>query len=174
MNQGIFGFRRYESSSLNYAGIDMHEGEDVGGWDTVLKRKEFDELYASQQASLSLSEAILAAFNNEPTEPVVTSKPVTPKPSLVSASGTITHKYGVSPVAGESSLHIQKPVQKPKEEIKVPVVSVGDVVIHKTLGKGMISFVDQAQKKIRVRFGVGEKLFVYPDAFVNGFLRMKE
>ena len=36
MNQGIFGFRRYENSSLSYTGIDKHEGEKVGGWDTVL------------------------------------------------------------------------------------------------------------------------------------------
>ncbi len=29
MNQGIFGFRKYENSSLNYTGIDKHEGEAV-------------------------------------------------------------------------------------------------------------------------------------------------
>ncbi len=46
MNQGIFGFRKYESASLSYTGIDMHEGEAIGGWDTVLKREEYDALYA--------------------------------------------------------------------------------------------------------------------------------
>ena len=39
MNQGIFGFRKYENSSLSYTGIDKHEGEAVGGWDTVIPKK---------------------------------------------------------------------------------------------------------------------------------------
>ena len=47
MNQGIFGFRRYENASLSYTGIDMHEGEDIGGWDTVLRRDEYNALYAA-------------------------------------------------------------------------------------------------------------------------------
>ena len=41
---------------------------------------------------------------------------------------------------------------------------------HKTFGEGTISFMDKAQKKIRVQFHVGEKMFLYPDAFVNGHL----
>ena len=65
---------------------------------------------------------------------------------------------------------VQVAVQKPKEEIKVPDVKVGDKVNHKTFGEGTISFMDKAQKKIRVQFHVGEKMFLYPDAFVNGHL----
>jgi hypothetical protein len=65
---------------------------------------------------------------------------------------------------------VQVAVQKPKEEIKVPDVKVGDKVKHKTFGEGTISFMDKAQKKIRVQFHVGEKMFLYPDAFVNGHL----
>ncbi|MDD7186793.1 MAG: GIY-YIG nuclease family protein [Clostridia bacterium] len=45
MNQGIFGFRKYENSSLSYTGIDKHDGESVGGWDTVLRREEYETLY---------------------------------------------------------------------------------------------------------------------------------
>lgn len=171
MNQGIFGFRRYENSSLNYTGIDMHEGEDIGGWDTVLRREEYNTLYANQQATLSLQSAILAALDDEPEEkqPVV-KKPVVstpPKPAT-----TITQRYGVpqpsKPVGTPST--VQVAVQKPKEEIKVPDVKVGDKVKHKTFGEGTISFMDKAQKKIRVQFHVGEKMFLYPDAFVNGHL----
>ena len=171
MNQGIFGFRRYENSSLNYTGIDMHEGEDIGGWDTVLRRDEYNALYANQQATLSLQSAILAALDDEPEEkqPVV-KKPVVstpPKPAT-----TITQRYGVpqpsKPVGTTST--VQVAVQKPKEEIKVPDVKVGDKVKHKTFGEGTISFMDKAQKKIRVQFHVGEKMFLYPDAFVNGHL----
>lgn len=56
MNQGIFGFRKYEDSSLSYTGIDKHAGESVGGWDTVLRREEYEELYGRQQATLDAPE----------------------------------------------------------------------------------------------------------------------
>ena len=85
---------------------------------------------------------------------------------------TITQRYGVpqpsKPVGTPST--VQVAVQKPKEEIKVPDIKVGDKVKHKTFGEGTISFMDKAQKKIRVQFHVGEKMFLYPDAFVNGHL----
>ncbi len=52
MNDAIFKFKRYEDSSLSYTGIDMHKDEAVGGWDTVLRREEYEKLYYHQQASL--------------------------------------------------------------------------------------------------------------------------
>lgn len=67
---------------------------------------------------------------------------------------------------------VQKPVQKPKADIQVPKVNVGDTVFHKKFGEGTISFMDQVQTKLRVQFKAGEKLFVYPDAFVNGYLKV--
>lgn len=41
MNDAIYKFKRYEDSSLVYAGVDRHEGEDIGLYDTVLKRDEY-------------------------------------------------------------------------------------------------------------------------------------
>lgn len=52
MNDAIFKFKRYEDSSLSYTGIDKHEGMDVGSWDTVLKKAEYEELFYNQQATL--------------------------------------------------------------------------------------------------------------------------
>ena len=40
MNDAVFKFKRYEDSSLSYTGINKHEGEDVGLYDTVLTRKD--------------------------------------------------------------------------------------------------------------------------------------
>jgi hypothetical protein len=176
MNQGIFGFRRYESSSLNYTGIDMHEGEDVGGWDTVLKRQEFDELYANQQATMSLQSAILSAFGGDDEAEAVVEKKVETKPEPTTkptaTTVTITQKYNVP--SQQSNATAPTPVQKPKVEIKIPDVKVGDEVKHKTFGTGTISFMDKAQKKLRVKFAAGEKVFVYPNAFIDGFLKAKE
>ena len=42
MNAAIFAFKRYEDASLTYTGIDKHEGEQVGGWDTVVTKEEAD------------------------------------------------------------------------------------------------------------------------------------
>ena len=41
MNDAIYKFKRYEDASLVYTGLDKHEGEDVGLYDTVLSADDF-------------------------------------------------------------------------------------------------------------------------------------
>lgn len=41
MNDAVYKFKRYEDASLVYAGINKHEGEDVGLYDTVLSKTEY-------------------------------------------------------------------------------------------------------------------------------------
>lgn len=41
MNDAVYKFKRYEDASLNYTGIDKHEGEDIGLYDTVLSAKDY-------------------------------------------------------------------------------------------------------------------------------------
>jgi len=36
MNDAVYKFKRYEDASLSYTGINKHEGEDIGLYDTVL------------------------------------------------------------------------------------------------------------------------------------------
>jgi hypothetical protein len=43
MNDAVYKFKRYEDSSLAYIGINKHEGEDVGLFDTVLSAKDYDD-----------------------------------------------------------------------------------------------------------------------------------
>ena len=52
MNDSIFKFKRYEDSSLSYTDIDKHEGKDIGGWDTVIKREEYERLFFNQQSTM--------------------------------------------------------------------------------------------------------------------------
>lgn len=40
MNDAVYKFKRYEDPSLSYAGINKHEGEDIGLYDTVITRKD--------------------------------------------------------------------------------------------------------------------------------------
>ncbi len=41
MNDAIYKFKRYEDASLEYIGINRHEGEDVGLFDTVLNQTDY-------------------------------------------------------------------------------------------------------------------------------------
>jgi len=41
MNDAVYKFKRYEDASLVYVGINMHEGEDVGLYDTVLSPNDY-------------------------------------------------------------------------------------------------------------------------------------
>ena len=40
MNDVVYKFKRYEDPSLTYIGVNRHEGEDIGLYDTVLRRQE--------------------------------------------------------------------------------------------------------------------------------------
>jgi hypothetical protein len=41
MNDAVYKFKRYEDASLVYTGINKHEGEDIGLYDTVLSRQDY-------------------------------------------------------------------------------------------------------------------------------------
>ncbi len=45
MNDAVYKFKRYEDSSLSYTGINKHEGEVVGLYDTVLSAQEAKQVY---------------------------------------------------------------------------------------------------------------------------------
>jgi len=48
MNDAVYKFKRYEDSSLSHTGINKHEGEDVGLYDTVLSRKDYQATFVNE------------------------------------------------------------------------------------------------------------------------------
>jgi hypothetical protein len=50
MNDAVFKFKRYEDASLSYTGINKHEGEDIGLYDTVLSRKDAQMVFENVTA----------------------------------------------------------------------------------------------------------------------------
>ena len=48
MNDAIYKFKRYEDASLSYTGIDRHEGEDIGLYDTVITRTDALRVFENQ------------------------------------------------------------------------------------------------------------------------------
>lgn len=43
MNDAIYKFKRYEDASLDYIGINKHEEEGVGLYDTVLSARDYNQ-----------------------------------------------------------------------------------------------------------------------------------
>ncbi len=161
MNQGIFGFRKYENSSLSYTGIDKHEGEAIGGWDTVLRREEYEELYGKQQATMTDFEEILIP------EKYRAEKSGNTAENEIAAAVT-DNAYAAAQKQDEEKLAAEKALQE-----MLAKVQVGITVTHKKFGSGTIVWIDSAKKYLRVKFDAGEKQFVFPDAFLMKFLEVK-
>lgn len=156
MNQGIFGFRRYENSSLSYTGIDMHEGEDVGGWDTVLARKEYDDLYAKQQATMTDFVDLMVTQENEKNDK---------QPVKVAVKVSVKKKNTEDDVTNDEIKEWESILEQ---------VKPGVAVMHNSFGKGTVVALKESMKKIEVQFKSGKKIFLFPDAFINGFLSLAD
>ena len=186
MNDAIFKFKRYEDASLSYTGIDNNADNDVGGWDTVLKREEFDRMFFNQQATMDgfrpaqplQIEVIPVAEKPQPApSPVSTPQP---KPNAAAT------QYGIKPTAPVqpkpiASTHSASPLErKPavtqsieqQNHVDVSKIDVGTAVKHKSFGNGVIINKDKAGKFVTVKFAAGEKKFVLQDAFDRGFLSL--
>ncbi|MDP2645843.1 MAG: restriction endonuclease, partial [Desulfobacterales bacterium] len=48
MNDAVFKFKRYEDASLSYTGINKHEGEEIGLYDTVLSREDYQTTFVNE------------------------------------------------------------------------------------------------------------------------------
>jgi len=195
MNDAIFKFKRYEDSSLVYTGLDRHQGEDVGGWDTVIKRSEYEALFYNQQATLTappvlaadLSAAVYArppAMPEEDEEDApVRSRPAprakTPPPTRAAPAQRIPAPPPLPAPVPVKTVPVPAPrppapVMEPRrEEVKVQHVdtsgvALGVTVQHKAFGPGKV--IELSGDYIRVQFEQGSKLFQFPDAFDKGFL----
>lgn len=169
MNDAIFKFKRYEDSSLSYTGINKHEGENVGGWDTVLKKEEYEQLFYNQQATMEAPDFddndipnasyIEEYVEEEVIEPETASVSIPPK---TSTSPFITSAYGVKPPVGA----ISKKPSKPKMDVSW--LKIGTPVKHKVFGEGKV--VTIKGEYVIVSFGKAEKTFILPDCVANGHI----
>lgn len=169
MNDAIFKFKRYEDSSLSYTGIDKNADKDVGGWDTVIKREEYEKLFFNQQATMKeagrhTEEAADEGEKNVPRQSAPIQKPVKASPTIQSRP--------LVPNNGNNS-ESKTNFNSVEEQFVMPKVEIGTVVVHKVFGQGKISWMDSSKKYIRVEFKMGEKKFVLYDAFRQGFLKIE-
>lgn len=49
MNDAVYKFKRYEDASLEYIGINKHDGQEVGLYDTVLSSADYQESFVNEE-----------------------------------------------------------------------------------------------------------------------------
>ena len=145
MNDAIFKFKRYEDASLTYTGINRHTDDEVGGWDTTIRKAQYEKLFYNQQSSM-LSEDY-DSYNSD-------------KKATEKASSSVSHSQ---PVQIQTETKMKTLLEK---------LTVGDAVTHKKFGKGEVVKINSNEKFLYIRFAIGEKKFIFPDAFLMGFLEI--
>ena len=169
MNDAIFKFKRYEDSSLSYTGIDKHNSDEIGGWDTTIRKEEYEKLFYNQQATMTapniqdtLSEDFTLPFDD----------------SEIAASDDMKDEEVVSPYTVGDTENSVTPTDaaatdKTEEDVDLSAVTVGTKVIHAKFGEGTVVKIDKRSAYVHVAFSVGEKTFGLYNAFKMGFLKVK-
>ncbi len=150
MNDAVYKFKRYEDSSLNYTGIDMHKGTVIGGWDTTIEKNTLQTLQT------------------------LPSSQTFPSPSL-QGGGRISGKEDDNVVTnaetneqGNHSLPVGRVRGGSEGSAAWTHLQVGDTVTHKSFGKGVVKSIDE--RFIIVAFAHKESRFPYPWVFEQGYM----
>ena len=170
MNQAVYNFKRYEDASLSYTGIDRHEDESIGLFDTVLTREDYDAMASQQRAGMEVPK------QTESTHPVPEKK-TERVPVMAGAAPEQEKAVPAMLKATSSPVAEPKPAAKPSEtkpSFDCSVLKVGMTVTHKMFGKGMISEVNIGKtSSIMVDFANGaSKRLAVPLTFDNGILKL--
>lgn len=161
MNDAVFKFRRYEDASLDYSGINMHYGEKIGGFSTVITNDEYEILYGKQQRSLE--GFIQKAYQKTKSDKGLVNKDEISVKSI--ADDTPKNEAGL-----KTELFKKEPE---KVVFKAPILNTGDKVIHKAFGEGIITKIENSTY-VYVDFNNSLKKFGINYAFEKGFLKIKE
>ena len=190
MNDAIFKFKRYEDASLSYTGINRHANDEVGGWDTTIRKAEYEKLFYNQQSSMTDIDATAYLPKVEAVEVKrVEVKPIESKPTVLTAEVKhILKEQTVQAIQPQSVEQMRKeaieklkelPPEKAQELIdlvmKLDTLEVNSIVYHDKFGKGNVTKINKNEKFIYVKFDFGgEKKFIFPDAFSMGFLKFEK
>ncbi len=182
MNDAVYKFRRYENASLEYAGVNRHEGERVGLFDTSLS--QYDYLAMAQEESMVAPDGLMRrggrsvaakpAAGAKKAAPAAKGKPPATKAKPASAMG----KGGgaSSRPAKEESPLVEVAVEPMPTftEADLEALEVGDTVFHKAFGYGRV--LEIRGTLIKVHFASDDRkkdrMFGFPNAFYQGLLHL--
>ena len=122
-----------------------------------------------------MSEVDYSAYSRA-AEPIETThrvaKPVAGKPTeKVSQLKPIVQPQPVKPTV--VVIPSQESQTKQELEAKLESIGIDSTVIHKKFGKGTVVKINKNEKFIHIKFTLGEKKFIFPDAFLMGFLEVE-
>ncbi len=162
MNEAIYKFRRYEESSLSYAGVNMHEGESVGLFSTTLTRADYDLLSQQQQASIEPP----ARSDDDKPEPAAPTKArdgedddTDEMEEMDEVTASVPKAVPVPPTIDDSP---------PAATYDFPGAVVGAKVRHTTLGEGEI--ISITSRYVTCMLRGTKRMFAYPGIFEDGRL----
>ena len=170
MNDAIFKFKRYEDASLTYTGINRHIADEVGGWDTTIRKEQYEKLFYNQQSSMtqvasdSYSKGT-ETVNKKQTEQGTTK---TSQPHSV----PVVQSRPVNELTTAQPLSVQSTEENSNLKKQLENLAVDSIVVHKKFGKGRVVKINKNEKFIYVKFTLGEKKFIFPDAFLMRFLKV--
>lgn len=193
MNDAVYKFKRYEDASLEYTGINRHEGEKVGGWDTVISKEDYEAMAIQQLFSMdspvSTIGEIPAAQNfenidadsvdantKEEKEETTENKPVVEETATTQQQNTtkifnpgIIRQQAYNPYSLAYQSATANPHKPAPLQIDMSDITPGVTVMHKAFGNGTVVSVDN--NRILIDFDGIEKKFPFPGAFLYGFLQ---
>lgn len=166
-NDAIFKFRRYEEASLEYTGINKHEGEPVGGWSTILTPDDYQALYAHQVDYEPVITDSKAINSKKTTKPLERSHFKSIQKNLDVSKFEFSVKQKVGLIKKDSS--INQPVQKRQESSgasiaaetpSVAELDIGDKVqvdgyglcIVSKFGKGSVYLKTDKKKEVVYKY----------------------
>ena len=173
MNDAIFKFKRYEDASLTYTGIDKHTNDEVGGWDTTIHKTQYEKLFYNQQSSMNEVDYSVYSRVVEPDE---TTRRAAKRVDIKLAESVSQVKPIIQPQSVRPTATTAPPPESQTMqdlETKLESIGVDNNVIHKKFGKGTVVKINKNEKFIHIKFTLGEKKFVFPDAFLMGFLELE-
>ena len=180
MNDAIFKFKRYEDASLTYTGLNKHADDEVGGWDTTIRKTQYEKLFYNQQASMSDIDSAVYSKVVEPVAPRSEAQKQANREEFARV-----REYNTQPIATPRAAEPAASMQTAKStaaqveqnneaeaalRAKLAALDVNSRVLHPKFGAGVV--VGKTDKFIHVKFTLGEKKFVFPDAFLQGFLEV--
>ena len=171
MNDAIFKFKRYEDASLTYTGIDKHTNDEVGGWDTTIRKNQYEKLFYNQQSSMNKVDYSSYSRSSETAEDKCTEQQRTAIKVERPQSTPAIQPQTAKAIAVTKSSQENRAVQD--LESKLETIGIDSTVVHKKFGKGTVVKINKNEKFIHIRFTLGEKKFIFPDAFLMGFLEME-
>jgi SOS-response transcriptional repressor LexA len=140
MNDAVYKFKRYEDASLTYTGIDKHTGENVGLYNTVLSREDYNAMAGKTEESAS-DDAILANVGY-----TLRYRSYLPLYSLRAACGVLGDGREVAPegwvkAEGIGKLDNTMVVVRAEGDSMEPKIHDGDLCVVRKVGGG--NYADQ-------------------------------